>query len=322
MHAGVTTHSGRPIFTGGYGPGLHTEVESYARAVIEVAKSERFDLIHAHDWMTFPAGQALAQDRRRPLVCHVHACEYDRNDEHRDEHVRGLEQQALVTADRVVCVSRSSANTLERHYELDPSKLRVVHNGVEVPDRGSEGPWPRPQAEPTVLFLGRVTRQKDPLAFLEAAARVLAVEPRVTFVLAGSGDLWPRLVERSAELGIASRVRFPGFLEGAEVARMYGAADVFVLPSRSEPFGIAPLEAAARGAAVILTRQSGVAEVLSSALRVDSGDVDGLARQILLLLRRPLLRKNLVRRARGELACLTWDRTAEHLESVFREVAA
>ena len=314
--------SATPTFSGGYGPQLMGEVGKYAQAVLKVAKSERFDLVHAHDWMTYPAGLALAEEHRRPLVCHVHACEFDRNHRWPDARIRGVEGLAFDHADRIVCVSRYTARTVQARYPVDCDKLRVVHNGVDLAQQGSEGPWPRTVPGPLVLFLARVTEQKDPWTFLEAAARVLAHEPQATFVLAGSGDLWPRLVERAAELGIASRVRFPGFLEGEELARMYAATDVYVLPSRSEPFGITPLEAAARGAAVIVSRQSGVSEVLHSALRFRVGDVDGLARRILRLLRHPRLRSRLARDARVELAGLGWDRSAEVLEGVFREVAA
>lgn len=307
---------------GGYGPGLHEEVERYARAVIDLVSEEHFDVVHAHDWMTYPAGLAMHAELDRPLVCHVHACEYDRSGSRPDPRILAVEGQALRDSDRVVCVSRYTAGILRSRFAFDAAKLRVVHNGVELQATGAAETALRSIPEPIVLFLGRLTGQKGPQAFLEAAVLVLREEPGTKFVLAGCGDLLPTLVERAADLGIARSVHFTGFLEGPEVARAYAMADVYVMPSVSEPFGLAPLEAAAHGAAVILSRQSGVTEVLASALRVDHWDVEGLARRILLLLRRPGLRETLARGARREVARLSWNRAALALETIYGELAA
>ncbi len=306
---------------GGYGPDLQAEVERYAECALESCSKERFDLVHAHDWMTYPAGLRLREALDRPLVCHVHACEYDRSLAHPDPRILEVERRALLESDRVVCVSRYTADVLRSRYPFDDEKLRVVHNGVDLP-KNSGAPAVRERAEPVVLFLGRLTAQKGPLQFLEAAALVLREEPFVSFVVCGQGDQLPELVERAAELGIARSLHFTGFLERPAVERMYALADVYVMPSVSEPFGLAPLEAAARGAAVIVSRQSGVTEVLKSALRVDHWDTEGLARRILLLVRQPLLRATLARGARRELAGLSWGRAARALQRVYGEVAA
>jgi glycosyltransferase involved in cell wall biosynthesis len=216
-------------------------------------------------------------------------------------------------------VSRYAAGVLARRYRVDRAKLRVVHNATErrrAPRRRRRPPG----APPTVLFLGRITAQKGPRTFLEAAAIVAAAEPAVRFVMAGSGDLFADTVERAARMGLADRVHFTGFLRGRDVARAYAMADVFVMPSVSEPFGIAPLEALAHGVPAVVSRQSGVAEVVGSARRVDARDARGLARVVLSLLRRPAARRRLVQRGRREVARLSWERQARVLERVYREV--
>ena len=310
----------RLALQGGYGPDLFQEVARYARAAAALARREPFDLVHAHDWMTFPAGVAAARASGRPLVAHVHASEYDRSGERADPRIRAIEAAGLSEAARVVCVSRYTAALLERRYGVDPRRVRVVHNAIQ-PRRGRREAGRR-LPEPLVLFLGRVTFQKGPEYFLEAAARVLQVAPKVRFVVSGSGDLLPRVVERAAELGIARRVRFTGFLEREEVERVFGMADVYVMPSVSEPFGIAPLEAMAQDVPVIVSRQSGVAEVLRSALKVDYWDVDEMANKILALLRYPALRQILGAEGREELEGMSWEARGERLRAVFEEVVA
>ena len=263
-------------------------------------------------------------------MCHVHASETDRGGAHADERIRAIEQHGLDAADRVVCVSRFTARGLRRDYRVDPRKLRVVHNAVAAPgadrpsaprDSGEPGDE-RADARPLVLFLGRVTRQKGPEYFLQAAARVVAVEPRVRFALSGDGDLLPAMVERAAELGLARHVHFTGFLGRADVERMYARADVYVMPSVSEPFGITSLEAMSADVPVVLSRQSGVTEVLQSSLKVDYWDVESLADRILALLRLPALRRQLIEDGREEMKRLRWTRSAGLLHGIYRELVA
>jgi len=305
---------------GGYGPDLFSEVARFAQVAAALARRERFDVVHAHDWMTFPAGVAAARTGGRPLVVHVHASEFDRSGERADTRIRHIEAAGLEAAQRVVCVSRYTAEVVERRYGVPRERLRVVHNAVQ-PRQGRGEPEPR-RRHPLVLFLGRVTFQKGPEYFLEAAARVLQVLPDVRFVVSGSGDLLPRVVERAAELGIARRVSFTGFLEREAVERVLGMVDVYVMPSVSEPFGIAPLEAMAQDVPVIVSRQSGVAEVLKSALKVDYWDVDEMANKILALLRYPALRRTLSDEGRSELGGMSWDERGRQLREVYEEVLA
>ncbi len=307
-------------FSGSYGRDLMSEVGRYATAAAEVALQREHDVIHAHDWMAVPAGLAASRASGKPLVLHVHACEYDRSGEHVNPAVRELEKLGMEGADRVVCVSNYTARLVRTRYGIDPRKIRVVHNGLDRAAAAPAVPHARRIPEPIVLFLGRVTFQKGPDYFLETAARVVQIEPHVKFVMSGSGDMLPAMIERAARLGIARQVHFTGFLRGAEVERMYSMADIYVMPSVSEPFGISPLEAMALDVPVVLSRQSGVSEVLKNALKVDFWDVQETANKILALLRYPALSATLRGEGREEVARLGWDRPAGLVNDVYREV--
>jgi len=302
----------------GYGHGLLQAVAAHARRAGELARSSAHDVVHAHDWMSAPAGIAAQGAGGRPLVWHVHSTEYDRSPAGADARIVEIEQQGLDAADRVVCVSHYTAGVLRERFRVDPAKLRVVHNGVDERRAGPRAEKTIP--EPIVLFLGRVTLQKGPDLFLHAAARVVQSFPRVKFVVAGTGDLLPGTIEECARLGLARHVHFTGFLEPREVERIFAMADLYVMPSVSEPFGLAPLEALALDTPVILSRQSGVREVLPSALTVDSWDVQGMAEQILALLRSPARRRALARRGKRELEGLRWDAAAARLEDLYAEL--
>jgi glycosyltransferase involved in cell wall biosynthesis len=224
----------------------------------------------------------------------------------------------MTRADRVIAVSRRIAERCIASYGVDPARLRVVYNAID-PDR-REVP-PVPVGDRMVLFLGRITLQKGPDYFVEAARRVLEKEPNVTFVMAGQGDMLPRVIERAAELGLADRFLFPGFVDRERASQLFSLADVFVMPSVSEPFGIVPLEAMDRGVPVIVSRQSGSSELLRNALKVDFWDVDDLANKIVSVLRYRGLSAELEEAGRDEARRLDWDWVAERTEAVYREVA-
>ncbi len=307
-------------FSGVYGPDLMTEVARFALAVTEIARTREFDVIHAHDWMTVPAALAAKRVSGKKLVLHVHACEYDRSGDKPNNEVREIEQLGLDGADRIVCVSHYTQGVLRRRYRLDESKVRVVHNAVTHKEQLARIHEEKRIDEPIVLFLGRVTFQKGPEYFLEAAARVVRVMPHVKFVMSGSGDMLPAMIERAARLGLARHVHFTGFLEGPDVERMYAMADLYVMPSVSEPFGISPLEAMALDVPVIVSRQSGVSEVLRNALKVDFWDVDDLANKMLALLTRPALREQLTDEGSEEVRRLRWEVPAGLVRDVYREL--
>jgi glycogen synthase len=303
-----------------YGAGLFEAVQRHAEVARAAARDHAHDLVHAHDWTSLPAGLAAREERGRPLVWHVHSCEYDRSPLGADARIVAVEQRGLDAAERVVCVSHYTAEVLRARFRVEPAKLRVVHNGVEPRARPAQDEKRIP--EPIVLFLGRVTAQKGPDTFLHAAARVVQRFPRVKFVVSGQGDLLPETIESAARLGLARHVHFTGFLGSADVERIFAMADVYVMPSVSEPFGIAPLEALALDTPVIVSRQSGVVEVLHSALAVDHWDVQGMAELILGLLRSPARRRALARRGKRELEGLRWEAAAARLGDVYAELVA
>jgi len=305
-----------------YGPDLFAQIASYEAAVRQVAREASFDVVHAHDWMSFGAGAQAAAEAGVPLIVHVHSLEQDRCPRGMDPRILAAEGAGLRAADLVLCVSALTARRAQAAHDLDPSRLRVVHNALPDLPRRLPRRARRLRAGPVVLFLGRVTAQKGPEILLEAARRVVAVDPRVTFVIAGDGDLLASMIERTAAVGLARHVAFTGFLKGRAVDRAYAEADVFVLPSVSEPFGLTALEAAARGVPVILSRACGVAEVLTSALRVDAWDVEALADRILAVLHRPALAALLAREGAREARALSWASAAERVRAAYVEVCA
>ena len=307
-------------FSGAYGGDLMGEVARYALAVESLARRESFDVVHAHDWMAVPAGVAAKRASGKKLVFHVHACEHDRSGDRPDTRVQGIEQLGLDEADIVVCVSHYTAGILKRFYRVDESKLRVVHNALTQRERREQVHAVKPLEEPIVLFLGRITSQKGPEYFLEAAVRVARLRPDVKFVVAGAGDRLGETIELAAKLGLARNTHFTGFLQPSDVERMYAMADVYVMPSVSEPFGIAPLEAMSLDVPVIVSRQSGVSEVLRSALKVDYWDVQGIAEKILAVLAYPGLSSQLQEEGRAEAKSMRWDAPAVKLKALYAEL--
>jgi glycosyltransferase involved in cell wall biosynthesis len=309
-----------------YAGDLAAAVEGYASAAIEIARRRRFDLIHAHDWLTFPAGLAAKQATGRPLVAHVHATELDRSG-----HAEGawgspaarIERRALPIADRIVAVSGYTAGILRERYGVCADRIRVVHNGVDAPRASVDRPALRGRRrDPLVLFVGRMTRQKGPEQLVRAAALVARERPDVRFALAGAGDSLDAVRAEAATLGLARRIRFTGHLAPAALDRLYARADVVVMPSRSEPFGLVALEAAVRGKPVIVSRSSGVGEVLRHALRVDFGDLEELAAKILSVLELPRLRETVASGGREEARRLSWRAAGERCVAIYRELAS
>jgi len=305
---------------GHYGPNLFDEVQRYGEAAALIARRVSFDVIHAHEWLSVPAALHARRESGRPFIFHVHALEFDRSGGSLNPGIFEVERQGLAEADHVIAVSHFTKSMIAERYGIDADKVTVVHNAVSRGEAALAYGVVKAQGEKNVLFLGRITHQKGPLYFVEAAAKVLSVLPEVTFVMAGSGDLMPRMVERVAELGMGSRFLFTGFLRGGEVERMYAASDLYVMPSVSEPFGIAPLEAMLYDVPVIISRQSGVSEVLHHALKVDFWDVDDLAGKICAALTWGALTREMVERSRDELRALTWARAAAGIEEVYRKV--
>lgn len=305
-------------FAGNYGPDLPREVLRYAAAAARIAANESFDVIHVHDWLTFLAGIEARRASGKPLVLHVHATEFDRAGGAENGFVTAIERLALAAADRVIAVSGYTADLVAREYGVPAERLRVVHNAIDA--RESVGSWTVAEGDPLVLFAGRITRQKGPDYFVEAAARVAAERPEVKFAVAGSGDRMRAMLERVAAHGLQERFLFTGFLAPAELDRLYARADVYVMPSLSEPFGLTALEALQHGTPVIVSRTAGVSEVVRNVLRVDFGDIEDLASKILSVLQFPPLSEELSTRGRAEVRRLSWRDSAAKCLAVYREL--
>lgn len=305
-----------------YGPSLETEVFRYAQQVVRIGQGETFDVIHAHDWMTFPAGIALASCSGKPLIVQVHSTEFDRTGEHVNQFVYDIERQGMHAAARVITVSNYTRGIVVNRYGVSPAKVDVVYNGVEPPAEFAGVPRsPRPKrADKNVLFVGRMTMQKGPEYFLYAAKKVMEKTKNVRFIMAGDGDRLHGIIELAAWLGIGHRVFFTRFLRGQDVQRVYRMADLYVMPSVSEPFGIAPLEALQNDVPVLICKQSGLAETLRNALKVDFWDTVEMANKIIAVLRHQPLADMLRINGREETLRFRWEDSAAKVRDVYRRV--
>jgi glycogen(starch) synthase len=303
---------------GNYSGDLFSEIERYAALACAIAAQEHFDVVHAHDWMTFPAGIAAAAQSGKPLVVHVHSTEFDRTGMNVYQRIYDIERAGMHAAAKIIAVSHMTRSIILRHYGVDPRKVEVVYNAID--ENGDETRPPMPpitRDEKIVLFLGRITMQKGPEYFLAAAKRVLEVMDNVRFVMAGSGDMIRRMIELAAEMGIGHKVLFTGFLRGNDVRRVYRMADLYVMPSVSEPFGLTPLEALSNEVPVLISKQSGVAEVLKHALKVDFWDVDEMANKIIAVLRHPPLHATLRDHGSFEVKHFSWADSAANCLRVY-----
>ncbi|NJO89845.1 MAG: glycosyltransferase [Chloroflexia bacterium] len=303
-------------FSGSYGYSLITEVSNYALVAAELAKNEEFDIIHAHDWLTFPSGVAAKQMSGKKLVVHVHATEFDRSGEHVNQVVYDIERYGIQNADLIITVSNLTRETVINKYGADPDKVIVVHNGV-LPKEEVQHLYSKKVQEKVVTFLGRITFQKGPEYFIEAAYKVLQKTQDVKFVMAGSGDLLYKMIKRAAELKIADKFHFTNFLKGKDVDHMFSISDVYVMPSVSEPFGISPLEAMRSNVPVIISKQSGVAEVLKHAIKVDFWDIDAIADSIYGLISYDGLSKMFRRLGKQEVENIKWDNAAGKIKELY-----
>ena len=330
--AGTIHHDGdvwreRYNFSGKYGANLLEEVARYAVVARQVAieLEGQFDVIHAHDWLTYYAGIAAKEVSGKPLVVHMHATEFDRSGENINTQTYAIERGGMEAADLVMAVSNLTRNIVINKYGIPAEKVMTVHNAVRFAE-GNQEEEERGVKDKIVTFLGRITYQKGPDYFVEAAAKVLKRTKNVRFVMAGSGDMMNHVIRRVARLGIADKFHFTGFLRGADVQKMFALSDVYVMPSVSEPFGISPLEAMKSNVPTIISKQSGVAEVLDYAVKVDYWDVDAMADAIYGLVTYPALGELFARKGLEEVTGLKWNNAAakikEGYERVIREQEA
>lgn len=308
--------SERYQFSGAYGANLMKEVARYAIVAAKIAAESDFDIIHAHDWLTYPAGVAAKEISGKKLVVHLHATEFDRSGENVNQDVYNIERMGMHAADKVVAVSNLTRQIAIERYGVDPDKIVTVYNAVE-PIENERSKYEKHVKEKVVTFLGRVTFQKGPDYFVEAAYKVLQKDDNIRFVMAGSGDMLNRMIRRVAKLGIATKFHFTGFLKGDEVTRMFGLSDVYVMPSVSEPFGISPLEAMRSNVPVIISKQSGVAEILRHAIKIDFWDVDAMADAMYGLTHYDGLSKMFMKYGKGEVDRLQWENAAFEVKRVY-----
>jgi len=303
-----------------YGRNLMSEVHRYAHLLMGFAPKLDFDVIHAHDWMTFPAGLAVSHLTGKPLVVHVHSTEFDRSGERVDQRVYDIERAGMHGAAQVIAVSNMTKNLCVSRYGVSPDKITVVYNAIELNNTATEGPVRFEKDDRIVLFLGRITMQKGPEYFVAAAKKVLQKIDNVKFVMAGSGDMFRRVIELAAGLGIGHKMLFTGFLRGDNVEKIFRMADLFVMPSVSEPFGLVPLEAMSQNVPVIISKQSGVSEVITHALKVDFWDIDEMANKIIAVLRHPPLGETLKKHAHFEVRKFSWHDASQACLSVYEKV--
>lgn len=322
-----TTHTKHSIlgpryeFSGSYGTNLMEEVSRYALVAANIAKKYNYDVIHAHDWLTYAAGIAAKEVTGKPLVLHMHATEFDRSGEHNiNNQVFEIEKSGMEAADQVITVSNLTRKIVIEKYGIDAKKVITVYNGVAPKDKSHVHAIQRHVREKVVTFLGRVTFQKGPEYFVEAAYKILQKDDNVRFVMAGKGDMLHKIIKRVAQLRIGTKFHFTGFLNSPEVDRMFGMSDVYVMPSVSEPFGISPLEALRSNVPVVISKQSGVAEILQHALKVDFWDIDALADSIYGVLHYDAMSKMFIRYGKDEVEKLQWEKAAYHTLDVYKKV--
>ena len=315
---GVGESGNRISLTGRYGAELLDEIDKYTVLASEIAVGEKHDIIHAHDWLTFRAGIKARKISGKPLIVHVHATEFDRSGEHCNKMVYDIEREGMEAADAVITVSNYTRNIVINKYGIHSDKVFTVYNAVNPPPSAdTSGLLVRDIPYKIVTFLGRITWQKGPEYFISAAYKVLQRMSDVRFVMAGGGDMLEKMIKYVATLGISDRFHFAGFLKGEDVHRMYMLSDLYVMPSVSEPFGISPLEAIQSGVPVIISRQSGVAEVLKHAIKIDFWDIDGMADAIYAVLQYKAIGRFLGKRGREEAANMKWTETADKIKNIY-----
>jgi len=312
---------------GMYGETLFDEVLRYSLLARDIARDTDFDIIHAHDWLSFLAGVEAKKVSGKPLVVHVHATEFDRvGNGPVNQFVYDIEREGLGEADKIIAVSHFTKNILVEKYGVPAEKIEVVHNGIDERDFVAETSVPefvsrlKKTGKKIVLFVGRITLQKGPDYFVKVAKKVTEYLKDVYFVVSGSGDMEGRMIEDVARAGLSEKFVFTGFLRGSELDSIYHSADLYIMPSVSEPFGIAPLEAVMQGAPALISRQSGVSEVLTHSLKADFWDIDDMANKAIAVLEHPALQKTLSKHSRKQAKDISWNEAAQKCILLYNEL--
>jgi glycosyltransferase involved in cell wall biosynthesis len=315
-----TNKKGMVDFSGKYNNDLLDQIYRYSVVASVIAEENEFDIIHAHDWLTYPAGIAAMEVSGKPLVIHVHATDFDRSGGNVNPDVYRIEKNGMDAASKIITVSNLTKDIVINKYNIHPDKVETVYNAVEPVHISDDIIVNKGFDEKVVTFLGRITLQKGPEYFIEAAYKVLKVMHNVRFVMAGSGDMMERMMRRAASLRITDRFHFTGFLRGKDVFTMLAMSDVYIMPSVSEPFGISPLEAMQSNVPVIISKQSGVAEILTHAVKTDFWDIDAMADAIYGILNYPALASMFIKNGKEEVIRLKWDNSARHVRDIYERV--
>jgi glycosyltransferase involved in cell wall biosynthesis len=304
-----------------YSGDLIKDVNAFASLAVKIAGNLDFDIIHVHDWLTVQAGVAIKEKYSKPLVMHVHSTEYDRTaGGTANEEVSAIEKNGFMFSNLIITVSKYTKDVLTKEYSVPAEKIMVVHNGVDYSPSEDRVSIDFLQGSPVIIFVGRLTIQKGPDFFLDVAKRVIDRRPDAIFVYAGNGDMYHHLLLTSAYKNLSGSVLFAGFLRDKAKDLLYKRADIFMMPSVSEPFGIVALEAAVANTAVIVSKTSGVAEVLPSAIKVDFWDTELMARKILELLEKTKYRAKVSQKVMDEAGAITWGKTAIKIKEVYYQL--
>lgn len=307
-------------FSGKYPDNLIEEINNYSIVAGVIARTIDCDVIHSHDWLTYPAGVHAKNVTGKPLVIHVHATDFDRSRGNVNPTVFGIEKDGMNNADHIITVSDLTRRTVIEKYGISPEKVTTVHNAVIPLDDELLNLPRKERKEKVITFLGRITMQKGPEYFVEAAAKVLQKTKNVRFVMAGSGDMMDAMIRLAAKRGIADRFHFTGFLRGKQVYEMLAESDVYVMPSVSEPFGISPLEAMEMGVPSIISIQSGCAEILTNVIKTDYWDIDAMADAMHSLISYPALHHELRDRGIEEIHGITWEKAGKKVIDIYQKV--
>lgn len=307
-------------FSGRYPDNLLEEINNYSIVAGVIARTIPCDIIHAHDWLTYPAGIHAKQVTGKPLVIHVHATDFDRSRGHVNPTVFNIERDGMIHADHIITVSNLTRRTVIEHYGIAPEKVTTVHNAVEPLSQEYLDIKPPHKHDKVVTFLGRITMQKGPEYFVEAAAQVLHKMHNVQFVMAGNGDMMEKMINLAAKRDIADRFHFTGFLKGKQVYEMLAASDVYIMPSVSEPFGISPLEAMQMGVPSIISKQSGCAEILDNVIKVDYWDTNAIADAVYSILMYPAMYKQLRDHGRDEVGRIVWKKAGAKIIDIYKSL--
>ncbi|MFV0546701.1 MAG: glycosyltransferase [Bacteroides sp.] len=308
-------------FSGRYPDNLHEEINNYSIVAGVVARQQQYDIIHSHDWLTYPAGIHAKQVSGKPLVIHVHATDFDRSRGNVNPTVYAIEKNGMDYADHIMCVSELTRQTVIHKYFQDPRKVSTMHNAVEPLSQEINEIVPKKiPGEKMVTFLGRITMQKGPEYFVEAAAMVLRRTQNVRFVMAGSGDMMNQMIRLAAERGIADHFHFPGFMKGNQVYEMLKASDVYIMPSVSEPFGISPLEAMQCSVPTIISKQSGCAEILNNCIKTDYWDIQAMADAIYSICTYPAMYDYLREEGKREVDEIKWENVGYKVRGIYDEI--